>query len=187
MSNERERKLLPHEKPIWRKAFEASLPHMSVEGAERKAWHAVDIWKRVGAFNEPESVNLEPTSKRDGPVPLAGFREGWEVLATFIEGDSGAKHIADAMRRFGDGLTSINDFRNQLTNLEFDEQNVNFGSAWKLLIEWFDALPGDRRVNLPNAAFDLDTLVDVMSMFASGKTTFNQFKEDLREMFDGSD
>lgn len=46
------RTLLPHQRKIWTEAFKASLYHTSIESAERKAWQAVDICERVGAFGE---------------------------------------------------------------------------------------------------------------------------------------
>jgi hypothetical protein len=115
MSNERERKLLPHEKPIWRKAFEASLPHMSVEGAERKAWHAVDIWKRVGAFNE---TIVEDQSNHPTPI-LATYREAWKELATTIGGCSNDKddwesQLCSAMNDFALGKSSLDDFKHEV-------------------------------------------------------------------------
>jgi hypothetical protein len=60
MSNaNRERKLKPHQRRIWTDAFKASLSHVSIEAAERKAWQAVDICERVGAFHESVSVETQ--------------------------------------------------------------------------------------------------------------------------------
>lgn len=100
MSNaNRERKLLHHQKPIWRKAFEASMSHTSVEGAERNAWKAVDVWDRVGAFNEcsseTSSGSVHPekalhTFRRflndAADVELINAKSLYEIISDFDDG-----------------------------------------------------------------------------------------------------
>lgn len=119
-NEKQERRLKQHEKPIWRKAFEESMKHTSIEGATRNAWKAVDAWNRSGAFNESSSDPEESTT---------------------------------------------------------DETVRN--DVWSLLIDWFETLPVSHDL-------DFDRLVDAMRAHELGKSTLLQFKEDLREMFDGS-
>jgi hypothetical protein len=75
MSNEnKDRKLKLHEKPIWRKAFEASMSHTSIEGATRNAWKAVDAWNQANAFNEVSLTEYpSDTSNRN-------YKSLWDTL-----------------------------------------------------------------------------------------------------------
>ena len=73
------RTLLPHQRKIWTEAFKASMHHTSIESAERKAWQAVDICERVGAFHESTiEPSISETSNRD-------FRFLWKTLYEWFD------------------------------------------------------------------------------------------------------
>jgi hypothetical protein len=125
MSNgNRERKLLHHQKPIWRKAFEASMLHTSIEAAEKKAWVAVDIWERVGAFNESQPPRSDERSTVSEPDPM-GYEEGWKTFARWLESlyeaNDNQGDFFDAMRNtildFLDGDLTVEEFQLRLASL----------------------------------------------------------------------
>lgn len=83
--NIQNRTLLPHQRKIWTEAFKASLYHTSIESAERKAWQAVDICERVGAFGEVS----QPIELPDHGID---WDAAWTVLCNWLNfavGDPG--------------------------------------------------------------------------------------------------
>lgn len=175
MSNEnKDRKLKHHEKPIWRKAFEASMQHTSIEGATRNAWKAVDVWIHAGVFNESSENFIE--SKVDGPVSLSAMREAWQILTDFIDGDPGAKHISKAMRRYGEGLISPNDFRNQLSEIDLPEHVIDWEGAWSHL--------GETLQGCAKSSNDWeDRLAKAMLDYSKSEMTLSEFKEEVDLIF----
>lgn len=96
------RTLLPHQRKIWTEAFKASMHHTSIESAERKAWQAVDICERVGAFGEasqtlPKDVRSATEgfdtllnwigSIRTGNVGSDKLTQFWQTIQSFDEGE----------------------------------------------------------------------------------------------------
>lgn len=79
MSNNefKSRKLKPHQRKIWTDAFKASMSHMSIEVAERKAWQAVDICERVGAFYEAPSTETQ--------IEMVDYATLWKTLYDWID------------------------------------------------------------------------------------------------------
>jgi hypothetical protein len=92
MSNrDQDRKLAPHQKWIWREAFKASMQHMSIEAAEKKAWIVVDMWEKVGAFNESISSTIELTK------PTVDLKPAWYFLIDAL--NQSADNITDLEQR----------------------------------------------------------------------------------------
>jgi hypothetical protein len=118
-NNDQKKKLQPHQRPIWRKAFEASMQHTSIEAAERKAWHAVEIWERVGAFNEspspmPES-ETEPDVSEDYEQVIAELVDWLNRLPPHFAIDSDA--LFDRLRVFHVGDSDPDVFRASLRTI----------------------------------------------------------------------
>lgn len=113
----RERKLQPHQRPIWRKAFEASMQHTSIEAAEKKAWQAVDIWERVGAFNESTSAELLPDTQTspDYKSAFEWIREWFnEMSSTVVLGGDQTLKLWEATCDFERGVLTVEGFRDAL-------------------------------------------------------------------------
>lgn len=117
----RERKLSHHQKPIWRKAFEASMLHTSIEAAEKKAWQAVDIWERVGAFNESQMPS-EPRSNADEEK---SYRDAFGMLRVWFGTMPGSVELNEmqtdklyqTVKAFDDGEIDIEDFKADLESI----------------------------------------------------------------------
>lgn len=110
-NDNRDRKLLHHEKPIWRKAFEESMKHTSIEGATRNAWKAVDEWNRAGAFNE---TTPQPSGRVHESGSQQDYREAFDVLCTWLGSMSGS-----------DGLSETQTDKLWLTVKDFDEGKID--------------------------------------------------------------
>lgn len=117
MSNEnKDRKLKHHEKPIWRKAFEASMQHTSIEGATRNAWKAVDAWNQANAFNE-EQESRDSDSR---------YRVAFRDLVDLYEShgrpsDKGHDDIVDLMIAFDErklGFSTNDEFKLKLSKID---------------------------------------------------------------------
>lgn len=82
MSNRefQDRKLKPHQRKIWIDAFKASMSHVSIEAAERKAWQAVDICERVGAFHESTQSEIGLHK------PKVDLELAWNFLRETLQG-----------------------------------------------------------------------------------------------------
>lgn len=113
-----ERKLLNHEKPIWRKAFEASLHHTSVEGATRNAWKAVDEWNRAGAFNEPQTSETRSHSDECHLYLEAfGVLRNWlGSMSAELSGNDGDR-LWKTIKEFDDGEIGIENFKADLESI----------------------------------------------------------------------
>lgn len=133
MSNvNRERKLKPHQRKIWTDAFKASMSHVSIEAAERKAWQAVDICERVGAFHE--SVVVDDIDKSDFE-----YRTAWKTLADWFEGQVPFEGKLDTLHSaiidFVDGELNAEQFRIIVTTIPDDPhpRPTEYRQAWKSL------------------------------------------------------
>jgi hypothetical protein len=77
----RDAKLKPHEKPIWRKVFEAKVGQsLSVEAAAKHAWQAVKLWNEAGAFNEPDPK----PGDQDEPDASGDYIQGFRKLRRWL-------------------------------------------------------------------------------------------------------
>lgn len=123
MSNEtQERKLKPHQRKIWTDAFKASMSHVSIEAAERKAWQAVDICERVGAFHE--SMSSQPI---DADKPTIDLSAAWNFLGETLQGCAESAvdwedRLASAMVYFQKGEMTLADFKTE-TDLIFRDSS----------------------------------------------------------------
>ncbi len=122
MSNvNRERKLKPYQRRIWTDAFKASLSHVSIEAAERKAWQAVDICERVGAFHESE-----PKETTTLPFSDESWKLMWDLLARGVQYCRGVSvgweiDVADLASQFLRGDLSSEEFYEEVeSSLETD-------------------------------------------------------------------
>ena len=114
MSNvNRERKLKPHQRRIWTDAFKASLSHVSIEAAERKAWQAVDICERVGAFHESMSLQVEQDK------PNIDLETAWNCLGEILHGCAESStdwedRLATAMLDYQKGEMTLAEFKEEI-------------------------------------------------------------------------
>jgi len=159
------RTLLPHQRKIWTEAFKASLYHTSIESAERKAWQAVDICERVGAFGEVSQA-LDRTFDYVG---------AWRVLIDHFSG-IGEKSIAESLFRFADGIISVNDLRNQLNTVELPDHVPDWEAAWSYL--------GEILQGCAESSNDWeDRLASAMCDYAKGELPLHEFKEEVNLIF----
>lgn len=94
------KKLLPHEKFVYRKTFEARVAAgCSVEGAHHQGLHAVKLWHEVGAFNEPLSQALEGTKSPREYEPF------WKILYDWID----SVHVDLSTEQIDSLLNAMND------------------------------------------------------------------------------
>ena len=116
------RTLLPHQRKIWTEAFKASMHHTSIESAERKAWQAVDICERVGAFGEASPID----ERTNNPQNYFGYTEAWQALIIWFSTDEGTEsltignphQLVELLDRFGTGSISIGEFKKQLKEID---------------------------------------------------------------------
>lgn len=120
MSNKdlKDRKLQPYQRIIWRKAFEASMQHTSIEAAEKKAWQAVDIWERVGAFHESQQPSPVPENK----PTLQEYEDAWLALMTRIGECAENEHdwenrLAKSMNAFAANNITTEDFKEDVEQI----------------------------------------------------------------------
>lgn len=169
MSNER--KLLHHEKPVWRKVFDAKVAQsLSVEAAAKHAWQAVHIWNAVGAFNEPDPVI-----------------EGWSVLAKYFL-DLGSPGDLDDLRNAILGFDSedwtIEEFKLALQKIDALDNSsdqpsspIFYEGGWKELLNFFD------NHGLPHREYS-EMLFDWMRDFTVGKLDVDAFATKLTTFYE---
>lgn len=114
------RKLKPHQRRIWTDAFKASLSHVSIEAAERKAWQAVDICERVGAFHE-SSIHNERTSSDEENSYRDAFTTVTEWMGaipknTAFNGQQ-TDDLWDAFGAFDEGVIDIVELKRRLQSI----------------------------------------------------------------------
>lgn len=119
MSNvNRERKLKPHQRRVWTDAFKASMSHVSIEAAERKAWQAVDICERVGAFHESiSSTQEERSTMGDYEIAFKELRNWFAHLPVSIDTKLNIGSIYDALDLFDRGGLEPDEFRKMLRSI----------------------------------------------------------------------
>ena len=110
------RVLLPHQRKIWMEAFKASMHHTSIESAERKAWQAVDICERVGAFGEVSQHSKEERSKID---KLDGLLKWIETMRS----DSSSEK-ADKLTQFWQTIQSFDEGEIGINGLRIDLEEI---------------------------------------------------------------
>jgi hypothetical protein len=116
MSNDnRDRKLKHHEKPIWRKAFEASMQHTSIEGATRNAWKAVDAWNQANAFNEPSQSEDRTINCTDAFHWLTEWLSGVDVESGLNKQEM--FKLWETVSAFENGESNLNQFKNSLHSI----------------------------------------------------------------------
>lgn len=123
-NEKRERKLRQHEKPIWRKAFEESMKHTSIESATRNAWKAVDEWNGAGAFNESNQQQESANHIEDE----RSYRKGFGVLLTNLGrmrptdslGPIQCATLSDSAEAFYEGHIDLHIFKEEVDSLFSD-------------------------------------------------------------------
>lgn len=108
------RTLLPHQRKIWTEAFKASMHHTSIESAERKAWQAVDICERVGAFGEVSQTNTVEL-----PNHVVDWEAAWSYLGTALwdcskSPDDWENRVASAMRDYAKSEMELSEFKEEI-------------------------------------------------------------------------
>lgn len=94
----------------------------SIEGAERNAWKAVDVWNRAGAFNESAPESRE--TKVDASKNEASYREAFGVLRMWLDklpvtvgANLNGSRLFDSVQAFDDGEIDVEDFKEELRAL----------------------------------------------------------------------
>jgi hypothetical protein len=193
-----QRRLKDYERPIWRKTFEACLPHMSVEAAERKAWFAVDRWHANDAFNKPSSEDDNQSNSG------TNYRALWETIGKWIDslGTNSAlsakevDRVWEAIADVNEGRSDEDEFAASLREI-FDAseedrtrqtptpQLTEYEEAWKSLAMAFSMAKSAAIIG------DSFRLTRTMNEFALGKLSLVELKttfadpELIETMFDG--
>lgn len=113
------RTLLPHQRKIWTEAFKASMHHTSIESAERKAWQAVDICERVGAFGDVSQTSVKQSTTQD-------YESAFAVLVGFFVFDDHVESMTirnptllrDVMIDFQRGEIGCHHFKNVVASMD---------------------------------------------------------------------
>lgn len=164
------RKLKPHQRRIWTDAFKASMSHVSIEAAERKAWQAVDICERVGAFHESVAPTVEPDRSFDAFGTLR------RLLGDYRDAKIDAYSLYRIVASFDEQTITEQSFVSVLVKLleESKQQSIesdkNFAykEAWEYLVEWFEK-------DEENYG-KFDALHSALIDFCDGETNAEQFK-----------
>lgn len=190
MSNEslKDRKLKPHQRQIWCKAFEASMRHVSIEAAERKAWQAVDICERIGAFRE--SQPQQESEYSDATEYKTAFRNllGWLAkLVPTINPNIHGGSLFNLVNGFDCGDLDPDEFACGLRSLNEASKDIDQADSPIPLLAMYEEAWKRLAIRIGECGeTDNDwesRLCKSMNDFALGKLEINDFQENLEEIF----
>lgn len=111
----RERTLQPHEKPIWRDTFKEAIKYTSVEGATRNAWKAVDAWNAARAFTELAEQPKIDVDKATSYCDVFKVLRSWLRKSSMsVEPNLNVSRLCSAVVAFDEGEIDVEEFKSTL-------------------------------------------------------------------------